>query len=93
MTALMNMQTNFNLTPFVLQDLRSVATPEAAKQLLPVMTKAKVTRKEFEAQVAVVVHEMLVDWHWAPENTFIHPAKRVCPSLWLVCNGLLVFWL
>lgn len=93
MAALTNMQANFNLTPFVLQDLRGVATPEAAKQLLPMMTKVKVTRKEFDAQVALVVHEMLVDWHWSAENTFIHPAKRVFLSLWLVemCEGF--FWL
>ena len=75
--ALMNLEANFTVTPHVLEGLRSVATPEAAKALISVMLKDKVSRKELDAHIATVVHDMYVDWHWCIENPYIHPDKRM----------------
>ena len=85
--ALKNMEGKFPVTPLTFRDLRAVATPEAAQALLSVMVKDKVTKKQVDSHMAQVIHDMLVDWHWCPENPFIHPEKRVPPLLPL-CTGL-----
>ena len=78
--AVKNMEANFPLNLQCLRELRGVATPEAAKSLLPCMLKDKVSRKDVEAAIQVAIHDMFVDWSWSVDNPFIHPDRRVPSS-------------
>lgn len=65
----------------VLRELRAVATPEAARSLVPVMMKDRVGRKEIESAIRQAIHDMYVDWAWCSDNNFIHPERCMFHSL------------
>ena len=83
--ALRNMESNFPLTEKSLGDLQQIATPSAAKVVLPTMQNEHVTRKDLEMAISNAVHDQYVDWHWCEENPNIHPEKGMPPSL--LCLG------
>ena len=58
---LKNLERSFTVTPSTLLEFRSLASPESAKEILPIMMKPGVTKKELDAEVGRVVHDMFVD--------------------------------
>ena len=72
---LRNLEKNYTVTAWTLSDLRAVATPDAANKLVPVMMQTKIGRKDVDAAIRKVVHDMYVDWCWSEENPFIHPDR------------------
>ena len=85
--AIKNMEHNFTVVASTLVELRALATPEASKAVLPTLLKPTVTKKEMDAAIQRVVHDLYVDWCWTEENPNIHPDRRVPPS---TCFGLLL---
>ena len=69
--AFKNMEHNFPVAPTSLAELRSVATPECAKAILPTLMLPGVTKKQVEAEISQQLHAMFVDWAWNRENPFI----------------------
>ena len=85
---LRNMEKHFTVNLHCLRDLRSIATPTAAKAILPTMLKDKVSRKDLDQAISRAVHDMLVDWSWSSDNDFIHPDRRMSFSMhWLCLAG------
>ena len=66
------------LTPHTLNDLRTLLTPDARAEVLPLLSMDTITTQLLHTKCEEVRRRMWLGWHWqsAPDE-LIHPTRRM----------------